>query len=36
MICQEREHSGEQKSMSSHDYVAHVRILSVKKEKKQY
>lgn len=26
-ICQETEHFGEQKSMSSHDYVAHVRIL---------
>lgn len=33
MICQEREHSREQQSMSSHDYIAHVRTLSVKEKK---
>lgn len=31
-ICQEAEHFREQKSMSSHDYVAHVRILCVKEK----
>lgn len=31
-ICQGAEYFGERKSMNSHDYVAHVRILRVKEK----